>query len=904
MKLDYTVGKVLTAFASAARRRAWTLMVLLLASAGSYAANTISVVNPTCNQIYPTGTYSVKVNYTADQTSKIVVFLLHAPTGYAYWGEGTITVPAGSGSVIVNVAVSGTAPVRSGYGFYAKLRTLNDTEVANGSGSDVSVVANPGISNAISITNFPSSIAAAGTGTFYDITVNFSANQKGKVVVTLENEIFTVKGRGEYAFNGCGTGTSSTTQVVRVTLSEPTTGNSTYNLFAKVLDENGAEKAFAGKNITVTGTAPGSPRTFYVSPTGSNANNGTSTSTPFQTIQYAASQTYPGDVVLVMAGTYGSPNAPILGAVTIFRSGTATQPIVYKAYDMSNRPKIKISRGSGIYTSASYIEINGFIVEGGAAEIDPAYAQYLYDNDRDNSYINADGISASYNQFIVRCAYPHHIKMLNNEVYNMPGNGIATGRADYITIDRNQSHDNAKWGPYANSGISVYQGRDIDNNTDYKYIISNNISYNNYNNFRNVATGTVTDGNGIIIDDFKNTQNFDANCPQPAQPYLYTGKILVYNNITYNNGGSGIHTFLSNNVDIIHNVAYKNGTHPDLSGEIFSNASTRVRILNNVKYALTGENVNFDFSNDSSVEYNYNIYYDGTANPTYTRSLANNIIADPQFVNPGARDFRLKTASPAINAGTSAAMVSSLLNRDYDNNTRPNNGTLPDIGAFETTGTSLQSLKIEAEGYCAQSGLNTWSTGFGDINANDYAKYCGVNLSTGYNRLTFNLATPLSGTIYVRLGSTTGTTIGTLNFTSTGDWGTYQQQTITLSGASGTQDVFLVGGSGTINLDWIQFSNSTGARVASKGDSPGSTIRVFPNPASRVVYVQSAKENAGARSVVLTDMLGRDVMRKEFAAGEMQQEIALDVSRVAEGTYMLTICEEGRKQVKRITVLK
>ncbi|HEX8532100.1 MAG TPA: DUF1565 domain-containing protein, partial [Cytophagales bacterium] len=548
-------------------------LLLVLAATYAHAVNSISVVNPTCNQIYPTGTYSVKVNYSADQTSTIVVFLLSAAPSYAYQGEGRVTVPAGSGTALVNVTVSGTAALGTGYGFYAKLRNMSGTEVASGSGSSVSVVTNPGKTNAISITNYPASIAAATAGNYYDITVNFTANQKGKVVVTLENEIFTVKGGGEYAFNGCGTGTGPVSQTIRVTLSEFTTPSSTYNLFAKVLDENGAEKAFAGKTISVTGSAPGSPRTFYVSPTGNNANNGTSASTPFQTIQFAASQTFPGDVVQVMPGTYNSPNPPILAALTIFRSGTAAQPIVYKAYDAANRPKIKISRGGGILSSASYIEINGFVVEGGAAEIDPVYAQYLYDNDPNNKYIDATGIGVAYNGFISYCTYPHHVKILNNEVYNMAGNGIGTARADYITISGNRSHDNAKWGPYANSGISVFQGRDIDASTGYKYVISNNVSYNNYNNFPNIATSPriVTDGNGIIIDDFRNTQDTDPNCPRPPQPYLYTGKVLVFNNLAYNNGGSGIHTYESNNVDVIHNVAYKNGTHPDLGGEIFSN---------------------------------------------------------------------------------------------------------------------------------------------------------------------------------------------------------------------------------------------------------------------------------------------------------------------------------------------
>ncbi len=1011
--------------------RVLLLLTVLLGLATTYAhsVNSISVVNPTCNQIYPTGTYSVKVNYSADQTSTIVVFLLSAAPGYAYQGEGRVTVPAGAGTAIVNVTVSGTAAPGTGYGFYAKLRNMGGTEVASGSGGSVSVVTNPGKTNAINITNYPASIAAATAGNYYDITVNFTANQQGKVVVTLENEIFTVKGRGEYAFNGCGTGTGPVSQTVRVTLTEFTTPNSTYNLFAKVLDENDAQKAFTGQTITVTGSAPGSPRTFYVSPTGNNTNNGTSLATPFQTIQHAASQTYPGDVVQVLPGTYSSPNPPILAALTIFRSGTAAQPIVYKAYDAANRPKIKVSQGGGIFSSASYIEINGFVVEGGAAEIDPAYAQYLYDNDPNNKYIDATGIGVAYNGFISYCTYPHHVKILNNEVYNLAGNGIGTVRADYVTISGNRSHDNAKWGPYANSGISVFQGRDIDANTGYKYVISNNVSYNNYNNFPNIAITprVVTDGNGIIIDDFRNTQNTDPNCPRPPQPYLYTGKVLVFNNLTYNNGGSGIHAYESNNVDIVHNVAYKNGTHPDLGGEIFSNTGKNVRILNNILYANATEIVNFDFGNDATVLYDYNLYYNGTANPSYGRPLASNVIADPLFVNPAARDFHLQAGSPAINSG-STLVTDPLLARDYDNNTRPSAGTLPDRGAFETATGGPGNLTVQAESFCLQSGLTAWSTGIGDFSPGDYAKYCAVNLGTGYNRLTFNLATTLTGTLFVRLGSPTGTTVGTLNFTSTGawgtygqqtitlsgatgtqdvylvgssgtlnldwlqfsnvavtsltvqaesfctqtgltawstgigdfspgdyakycavslgtgynrltfhvgtvltgtiyvrldsptgttvgtfnfastgDWGTYQEQTITLTGATGTRDVYLVGGSGTLNLDWVRFSNSGGARFAGEGNASGrhaGALAAYPNPARTVLHIPLPAGHRGAGRVVLTDVLGRRVLAEAATPAGDRGEMQLDVSRVGKGTYLLTLTHDGGRQVSRVAIVK
>ena len=69
----------------------------------------------------------------------------------------------------------------------------------------------------------------------------------------------------------------------------------------------------------------------------------------------------------------------------------------------------------------------------------------------------------------------------------------------------------------------------------------------------------------------------------------YTGKCLVANNLVYENGGSGIHTFRSDNVDIINNTVFNNGSTPELGwSELFANDSENVNIFNNLVYSRTG----------------------------------------------------------------------------------------------------------------------------------------------------------------------------------------------------------------------------------------------------------------------------------------------------------------------------
>jgi len=65
--------------------------------------------------------------------------------------------------------------------------------------------------------------------------------------------------------------------------------------------------------------------TYYVSTTGSDSNNGTSLSTPFKTIQQAASVMVAGDICYIRGGTYRETVTPV-------HSGTSGNTITYQNY--------------------------------------------------------------------------------------------------------------------------------------------------------------------------------------------------------------------------------------------------------------------------------------------------------------------------------------------------------------------------------------------------------------------------------------------------------------------------------------------------------------------------------------------------------------------------------------------
>ncbi|MBX9255130.1 right-handed parallel beta-helix repeat-containing protein [Desmonostoc muscorum CCALA 125] len=396
------------------------------------------------------------------------------------------------------------------------------------------------------------------------------------------------------------------------------------------------------------------PTTYYVSGSGNDKNSGLTVSSPFRTLQRAADLTNPGDTVLIMNGEY--TNAPGRGAALIIRrSGTPNAWIKFKAYP-GHFPKIRHNAWSGVTVteSASYIEINGLEVIGNNQNITLDYA-LNQDSKGKDPLTNGTCISVN-----GRAGDSHHVNILNNKVHHCGAAGISAIEADYVTISNNTAYNNSWYSVYGGSGISLMSLWNSDNNQGYKIIVTNNKSYGNHQYIPYIYTGLIQDGNGIIIDVSKG----------------YKGRVLVANNITYKNGGSGIHSHSSERIDIVHNTAYRNQQTQELKrkGEIYAGYSSDVKIFNNIMYSSSGIAVNSNTKN-TNVTYDYNLYSYGS--PTVVTG-PNDIIADPQFINPSTGDFRVKSTSPAINSG----LRWSGLTTDFLGNPRVQ-GLAPDRGAYE-----------------------------------------------------------------------------------------------------------------------------------------------------------------------------------------------------------------------------
>ncbi len=393
-------------------------------------------------------------------------------------------------------------------------------------------------------------------------------------------------------------------------------------------------------------------KTLYVSASlGSNSHTGTSSAAPLATIQYAEGLTSPGDTVLVMNGTYVDQGT---GGNILFvnRSGTAAAPITYKAYP-GQQPVLRFTRSwAAIRVSADYIVLDGLQIVGNAATVQPSYALAQARNLL-NPLTNGDGIDIDPPSAGVT---PHHVTIQNMIIHDVPGGGIAVDDADYVTVQNNLVYNTSNWSPYGDSAISVYEPHDIDAATGYKISILRNTTFNNSELVPCVCRDykAVSDGNGIIIDDNMDTQASGTRTP-------YHGRTLVAYNISFGNGGSGIHAYSSQHIDILNNTAYDNELTPTLDeGQIFSDTGSDVRIIDNILSSPAGKAITSRNNNTATVTEDYNILWN-LAGPLLRPSVTglHDILADPLFVKPSSGNFALLPSSPALKSGEPAALRNS-----------------------------------------------------------------------------------------------------------------------------------------------------------------------------------------------------------------------------------------------------
>jgi parallel beta-helix repeat protein len=362
-----------------------------------------------------------------------------------------------------------------------------------------------------------------------------------------------------------------------------------------------------------------------------------------------------GDRVLVKNGTYQAPEGR---EILVTAQGNPNNWIVIAAFP-GDRPVLQSVGANALrFKRAAYVEIRGFEVVGA-------------DTAR---YPSSGGLDANERS--------HHIRMRSNFIHDIPGDAIGAGHADYIELENNTVY-NSSWGwipddpsrGYAQSAIGLYQMTDADQSAPgIRNIVRGNVVFDVYNTRPFIYANAITDGNCFILDDTRHTQEFGA-AVKDGFTAPYTGTTLVENNLCVDNGGRGIHVFLSDNVIARNNTLYKNNRTPGVLGELSVSESGNVGFYNNIIHAAEGSNAIIN-DRSTNVQMRNNLLF-GTDRTD--ANVGNLIKADPEFVNPstdlGVADFSLQPGSPAIGVGDPANCAAT-----YFDGT-PRNGVC-NLGAF------------------------------------------------------------------------------------------------------------------------------------------------------------------------------------------------------------------------------
>jgi len=293
---------------------------------------------------------------------------------------------------------------------------------------------------------------------------------------------------------------------------------------------------------------------------------------------------------------------------------------------------------------------------------------------RDQQYIEFDGINldasslSDSNIVKINSGYlsdhAHHIRIQNAELIGAPANGgapqgiidvntdgTALGGSEFINLTvHSVGSSDFSHAFYIQSGNNLVQGCNI-----YDFTGAGVHVYNGYGpSFSNniVRNNVIHDGRagasgqrhwGIII----------ANGSQNTK---------VYNNLIYgipNQGGSstGIFAYVGTQPEIYNNTVVQNGG----VGIAVTQSTSGALVRNNISFGNGGSN----YENFGSGTIVSNNLFDGT---------------NPMFVDSNARNFRLQSGSPGVDAGTAIALVTT----DLSGASRPQ-GRSYDIGAFELT---------------------------------------------------------------------------------------------------------------------------------------------------------------------------------------------------------------------------
>jgi hypothetical protein len=485
--------------------------------------------------------------------------------------------------------------------------------------------------------------------------------------------------------------------------------------------------------------------TLYVSPTGNDANSGTSTSTAFATIQKASTVALSGDTVQILSGTYNQKVAPV-------NSGNATGGyITYMPYpgatvtlDGSNIPLSSSGYREGIINIAgkSYLIFQDLnIINSGqmGVNIVPSSAGI-----RSTNILISKLSIRNTREMGIRVTTSNQITIQDNVIdYVQCSSGIASWLSDQVIITRNKIV-NAHISPVGEGLCGHEESLSVASTTNFE-VSYNDVSMNGYPAYlgnegidikESSQNGKVhhnyihdfgpDTGGALYIDGWKAGlngtpilstidvyNNYVANTASGIVVGSEEGgtveKINVYNNVVYNTGAVGIGIprripadtsvpeGMKRQINIFNNTVYKARWNGGAGIYITSSRISEIGIMNNIVH-FNGYNGTItagsaDVLSNNKVTASNNLVYGSKncandyPNCVHIIDVSGSTLYPQIHTNFNNDPLFISITEPNLRLSAGSPAINrgatlNLLNDDYDGVSRPQ-GSAYDIGAYE-----------------------------------------------------------------------------------------------------------------------------------------------------------------------------------------------------------------------------
>ncbi|WP_162037863.1 carbohydrate-binding protein [Chengkuizengella sediminis] len=192
--------------------------------------------------------------------------------------------------------------------------------------------------------------------------------------------------------------------------------------------------------------------------------------------------------------------------------------------------------------------------------------------------------------------------------------------------------------------------------------------------------------------------------------------------------------------------------------------------------------------------------------------------------------------------------------------------------------------RIEVENYHTQYGVQTENSSdeggglnVGHTDNGDYIGFKNVNFENGAVGVDVRAATDSEGgSLELRLDSSTGALIGTVDITNTGGWQSWVTETAEVSNVTGVHDLYVVfqNGSGGIgNINWIKFFDTTEVLKKEIEQLRAENKTAFEIAAEIINYVKSGEVSPREVNTLLQDV---------FLAGVTGHETEIHIVNIAD----------------------